>query len=91
MQQPDTARFAPGKKINGVLPRENQILHVKNDRPAACFRLDQRFQFGYTFRVHSTAECNDHFAVRGPVDSKQYLSSFAALPARTKASQPPTP
>ena len=79
IHQPDAGRFAPGEKINSVLPCQNQILHVKNDGPDACFPPNQRFQLGYAFFVQSPAKGNDHFPVRFPVNSKQDQSPYTDL------------
>ncbi len=89
MHQPDVSRFAPGEKINRVLPRQNQILHVKNDRQAAFFRPEECFQLGYAFFVHSTAKGNEHFPIRRPVNSEQDQSPSPNSFAKENASQPP--
>lgn len=53
--QLDASGFAAGEKIDVALPGQSQILKVKNDLLALCFRPYQVFQFRYGFVVHSSA------------------------------------
>jgi hypothetical protein len=84
MHQPDVSRFTLGEKINGVLACQSQILQVKNDRPPASFRPDERLQLGYAFSVQSTADSDDHFPIPGSLNSRQLSNS-----AKGMASQAP--
>jgi hypothetical protein len=84
--QCNASSFATSEKIDAVLTCQSHIFQVKNDRPTTCFRPDNRFQLGYAFFVHSTAQCDEHFPVRRPVNSKQDQSPCANV--REEESRP---
>ena len=69
IRQPDVSRFALSEKIDAVLTRQSHIPEVENDAPIFPFRGDERFELGNMFLVELTAECEDHFPVRLPVNS----------------------
>jgi hypothetical protein len=76
IRQRDVSRFALSEKIDTVLACQSHVLQVQSD--AAIFALpgDKRLQFGNMLVVDPPAQGKDHFAVRRPVNSKQFRSPY---------------
>src|SRR6266853_4809987 len=64
----DAVRFAALKKADGVLIHQRQVFQIQDDAATARFCADQRFQLGYVFCPHSTAQLKPHPSVRCPRD-----------------------
>src|SRR5438874_1792579 len=55
IHQRDASSFAPGEKIDAVLPRQSHIFQVEKDAAALRFRGDECFQLGDMLCVEPAA------------------------------------
>src|SRR5580658_5243497 len=74
IRQPDASRFALSEKIDAVLTGQSHIFEVENDWATFPFRGDERLQLGNMFFADPTAEGEDHFPVRRPLNSQHCVS-----------------
>lgn len=61
-------RFALSEKDDRLSVHQGEVLQVQHDSAAVRFCVEQLFQFGYTFRVHSAAQPKDRLSVRCSCD-----------------------
>src|SRR5262252_7564216 len=61
-------RFALSEKDDRLSVHQGKVLQVQDDPTPIRFCVEQPFQFGYTFCVHSAAQSKDSLSVRCSCD-----------------------